>query len=160
MAKYYHSTDLSSFKGIGHELEDEMISVIGEYFVFKGERKSLVCKSGSDDDIKQGTDCIIYGVPVDVTANFYGKDNMSVLSESIDLIGGLKVEFGVRTGNSYKGYTPFETSVLVIGITGGNDSLLGRYMASIMASFREVIEAVIEVGQSQYWDWMDLHCPA
>lgn len=99
---------------------------------------------------------MIWGVPVDLTCNLAGKDYTEILPETVDIFGGIKVRFGVRTGNSHKGFSRFENPVLIIGIDA-SESFLGTWMENIVQAFGDKLEEIIETGQSQYWDWCDAH---
>lgn len=142
----------------GIEFEDELTQVCISHFqtksrkVNESEFKNL---SGTDRDKFEGTDVEIYKVGVDFTFNFGGKDHMEVLPGEVS---GRFVDFkfGVRTGNSHKGYTKFAHPVLVIGFSA-DSYYVKNYMANIVDDFRHHIEEIIDVGQGAYWDWMDLH---
>lgn len=153
MAKYYQSGFYSK-KNLGMELEDELVNVTSLYFSKKGD-KGFQPAVGTKADKEQGTDAYIWGVPCDFTCNFAGKDHMTVLQKDVPIGHGISVKFGVRTGNSYKGYKKFNTPVLVIGIDGADTSVLNRWLENITSLFASKIGDIIDVGQTQYWDWCD-----
>ena len=112
-------------------------------------------ESGTDRDKFEGVDVEIYGVGIDFTYFFSGKDHMEVLP---GLFSGryTDIKFGVRTGNSHHGYTKFKTPVLVIGIDA-ETSYVRNWMANIIDDFEKNFEKIIDMAQDAYWSWMDLH---
>ena len=127
-----------------------------------GRRRVLLRELKSDKrrcqhkaDKFAGTDAYMWGVPCDFTYNFSGKDHTVALPEDIDLFCGTKVRFGVRTGNSHKGFTKFERPVLVIGIDGADDSFIGSWLVNIVEAFGKKLQDIINLGQDQYWDWCE-----
>lgn len=159
MAKYYAHTipALSRYEGLGKELESELLEALYEHFRDKGDRNVVRITSGTDADLNGGTDALIWGVPCDITYNYLGKDHMEQLPKTFDLFAGTTVRFGVRTGNSHNGYTPFADPVLVIGIDGADDRMISTWMVNIVSAFKNAAETILDLGQSQYWDWMDAH---
>lgn len=149
MAKYYKSYEPQTGISLGKEFEGELIEKIS--YTFKEED----CFSTEQQDLFDGTDIFIYGIPCDFTYNFAGKDHMEILPEGLELAPGIEVRFGVRTGNSHNGYTQFKTPVLVIGFEGVDDEIIRNWMEKIVDRFVGKIHDIIEVGQSQYWDWVD-----
>ena len=133
MARYY-SSSIRSSHGLGIELEDELVCTCSEWFKKKGDPKGFVCTSGTAADKFAGT---------------------VALPEDIDLFCGTKVRFGVRTGNSHKGFTKFERPVLVIGIDGADDSFIGSWLVNIVEAFGKKLQDIINLGQDQYWDWCE-----
>ena len=142
----------------GIEFENELSDVCVKHFqaksktVSESEFKSF---SGTTRDEFEGVDVEIYKVGVDFTFNFSGKDHMEKLP---GIVYGRYVDFkfGVRTGNSHKGYTKFKTPVLVIGIDA-EASYVRNWMANIVDDFRKHLDEIIDLSQSAYWDWMDAH---
>lgn len=157
MAKKYYESYISSRNGLGIELEDELVCTCSDWFKAKGDPKGFVCTSGTAADKFAGTDAYMWGVPCDFTCNFTGKDHTEELPQSIDLFCGTKVRFGVRTGNSHKGYTKFEKPVLVIGIDGADEHFLGSWLTNIVETFGKQLQRIIDLGQDQYWDWCEVH---
>lgn len=145
----------SSFKGLGHEFEESVICEVCDVFKKNNDATGIVVTSGTEKDKFEGTDAIIWGIPCDFTYNYSSKDHMVKLPGTVSIFGGTEVKFGVRTGNSYRGYKKFKTPVLVIGIDIDNDSVLGTWMNNIVNSFAKNIEEILNVGQSAYWDWCD-----
>ena len=154
MARYYHVEALS-FRGFGYVLEENVIDTMSEYFDSIGDHDAIQCVSGTEQDLLQGTVLYIYRVPVDITNNLAGKDNTYVFDKAIDLFGGIRVRFGVRTGNSHHGYTPFETPVLVIALDGASDSFMSTWMTNILDALKKAAGTIIDAGMDQYWDWCD-----
>ena len=154
MAKYYEGIDLK--KGLGIELEESLTGAVVSHFMAMDDNGAVQYTGGTRLDIEQGTDLVIWGIPTDFTCNFAGKDHMEILPETVDIFGGVKVRFGVRTGNSHRGFTRFKTPVLVIGIDAV-ESFLGTWMENIVQAFAGKLDEIIETGQSQYWDWCDAH---
>lgn len=82
----------------------------------------------SDMDHYQGTDMIVDNdTHIDATADFADKDHMPLWKET-DIPATISRNFkiGIRTGNSYKNYTEFNTPVVVVGI----DASPGDYDAN------------------------------
>ncbi len=152
MANYYL---FSSPTGI--EFEEELADCCVRHFTVKGDvsKKTFRTFSGTTHDTHDGVDVEIYGVGTDFTFNFSNKDHMEVLPVVIE---GRTVDFkfGIRTGNSHKGFTKFETPVLVIGFDA-DASYVRNFMARITSDFSNMLEKIIETGQDAYWNWMDAH---
>ena len=91
---------------VGIEFEDEIIEKIGT--VTKNIRLALAA-----EDRFFGTDCVIDGVPVDVTLNYENKTYMRKLEKCVRHGIG-EVYYGIRKSN---GHIRFETPVLVIGFS-------------------------------------------
>ena len=132
----------------GKEIEGETISIA--YDIIGDNCRSVV---GTRLDKEQGVDCIIYGVPCDITINIGEKDNMDSLAENIDL-DYATVKFGVRTGNKHH---PFDEPVLVIGIDAGGVYKFRQEHICIMERVRKTFREIIDIGQDQYWEWVDNH---
>lgn len=120
----------------------------------KTDKNAVVVTSETALDKFQGTDLFIWGIPCDFTYDIMGKDNMDLLDEEVRLLSDCTLKFGVRTGNSHNGYTPFETPVLVIGVQA-SDWYIGRYATKIALAFKKRLHDIIDVAQSAYWDWCD-----
>ena len=151
MAANYHEEKL------GMLLEQDLTASLKDHFA--DDPDAVVYAGGTEADIEQGTDLFIYGVPVDITFNFTGKDHLEAFAEKVDVFGGVDVSFGVRTGNSHKGFSRFKKPVLVIGIDA-SESFIRDWMPRIISSFIEKIDEIIDVSQSQYWDWCDANAIA
>lgn len=125
--------------------------------------EAIVWKIGTDcrkatreEDKNHGTDMYVYGVPCDITCDIMDKDHTVILSQRYELsFSGIKICFGVRTGNSHNGYTRFDTPVLVIGFEGLTFETMREWKERIISVFVQKLDEIIDVGQSQYWDWMD-----
>lgn len=131
---------------LGTDFEDEVVDIIQNTI---GE--DCIRLSGSYEDRAEGTDATIYGLPCDITVNFYGKDHMEELPAVVPL-DFATVRFGVRTGNSHNGFTPFENPVLVIGIDGFD---IKQYKWYILNEFKKRIDEILEIGQDEYWNYID-----
>jgi len=131
---------------IGKELEDEVSFVM---------KKIGVSKIGSKEDKEQGTDIVIYGVPCDITCDYYGKDHMEKLPKVLDL-KHIRISYGVRTGNNHNGFTKFDIPVLVIGIDAPIE-YVKNYFDTIIDDIKRNLDEVVDMGQSQYFDWCDLN---
>lgn len=145
---------------VGVEFEADLADVCIRHFAAKTacagkKRRDFVIESGTDRDKFEGVDVEIYGVGIDFTYFFSGKDHMEVLP---GLFSGryTDIKFGVRTGNSHHGYTKFKTPVLVIGIDA-ETSYVRNWMANIIDDFEKNFEKIIDMAQDAYWGWMDLH---
>jgi hypothetical protein len=138
---------------LGVEFEQELCEVCRETFHNMGDVKGFQSVNGTKADLEQGTDCYIWGVPVDFTYNFEGKDHTEELPESI-ITREATFRFGVRTGNSHNGYTQFDTPVLVIGIDE-TDSFVRMFLGNIVEAFKNKLMDIINLGQDQYWEYLD-----
>lgn len=143
---------------LGIELEEEFTTACSEWFRARGDSGFVRC-SGTILDKEAGTDAIIWGVPTDFTYYFSGKDYTEVLPGTVDLSIGPKVFFGVRTGNSHKGYTKFERPVLILGLEV-DSKFIRNWMNNLVDSFKAKLPEILEIGQALYWDWCDANSVA
>jgi len=137
----------------GLEFEDEMIILISDYAKkFYGEDAVQFAKTKEERikaDREQGTDFLLYGIPVDTTLNFHGKDNMDDIGEMP--LNGFNVNFGFRKGNKRK---EFNTPVLVIGasspveITKNN---MWYYIQEIKTNIQNILDKAFDL----YYDAID-----
>lgn len=138
---------------VGMKFEDDIM------YIFKSTLSSgsVIDCTGTKDDIFKGTDAIIYGIRVDFTTNFSKKSHMVKLPESINLGHcGVDINFGVRTGNSHKGYTKFEEPVLVIGVDA-DAKYIHTWMDAIIETIKTRINEIIDIGQDQFLDYCETH---
>ena len=135
-------------KPLGRELED------GLRFVFKKVYGKDFRLPSLEEDENEGTDAFIRGVRVDFTANMAEKDHCTIAESEFDLGDGIKVQFGVRTGNSYQGETLFSEPVLVIGING-NQRFLNKNLLDILDVIREKADDILAAGEDVYWAFTD-----
>jgi hypothetical protein len=149
MAKRYSKIIMKRRTGIA--FEEDLVTSMADHFKSTGDPGAIKYLGGTRIDREEGTDLTIWGVPIDITLNLQEKDHTKILPESTELLGGIKVRFGVRTGN--RGHQ-FKTPVLVIGL----DAMSGFVRAwenNIIQAFTDKLDEIIELGQSQYWDWCD-----
>lgn len=139
---------------MGTYFEDELLLTARKFFGGKNIVGTYEETTGTAADLFEGTDCKIWGLPTDFTYNFTNKDHMTVLKNSVDLFCGVRVKFGVRTGN---GHADFDTPVLVIGFEC-DSAWLRAMWENIFDDIRKNFEEIINVGQDQYWDFVDLLC--
>lgn len=164
----------------GHEFEKAMAEPMAAYCLAEDIDYRIV--SGTDEDIFGGTDCRVYGNLGAITSNagilrmdftssfsgktredgsFGGKDNMPVLwspSSRIE-IAGRPVKFGIRTGNSSRG---FPWPVVVIGLDmplkGADMSAVRKGMAEnagkILREAGEALSAYTYMTEPAYAAWL------
>ena len=137
----------------GNEFEDSLSFETHDYFREKKDFKAVETLSGSEMDLYEGSDLKIWGVPVDLTFAFSAKDNMTVISQTVELECST-VKFGVRFGNTHKGFTKFTTPVLVIGVDE-DTRFIKMYLERLAESFRRHLNRILEVGFDSYWDTLD-----
>ena len=155
-SKNYYNVQGIAYRGFGFELEDELVNV---FYEILGDDIDVV--TGSEMDKCSGTDLFIYKVPVDLTANLYGKDHTHFFDAAVELFGGVTARFGIRFGNRHDGGHDFETPVLVIGLCGiSSASWLHTWGQNVMDAFRRELESIVETGMGLYWDWLDGMEPA
>lgn len=148
---------MNNFSGIfdlstGYELEDELVDSFSYYFKKKGLlTKEIFRRSNKDEDVTLGTDAFVYGLPIDFTCNFSGKNHTEVLNTAISLSGIGSIRFGIRTGN---GRTKFEKPVLIIGIDT-DQYLRKNQIVHVVDAVSSKIERIIEVGSDAYWGYCD-----
>lgn len=96
---------------------------------------------GSPDDIEQGTDIIINDLRLDVTTDFFDKDNVALpIDTNIIAFDYTTYQLCVRTGNSYKGGQKFTHPVIVIGIPCDS----GNYTRRVQDLMAETLEQHME----------------
>ena len=108
---YYKDKNFTRFDQRGRVFEDDCIRKIKEC-IFTAKTGELEDVSGTEMDTRKGTDFLFNGIPIDVTYNFFGKDNMTIIEDSYTLPLGVTVKFGIRYGNNRSRFT---TPVLVVG---------------------------------------------
>lgn len=108
-------------------------------------------------DLEEGTDFFWNRIRTDVTANFSGKDHMIRLpgaySVSIPYIGEVEVEYGIRTGNSYR---MFKMPVLVVGFDMAGQQL-SRFHDAVISAIRNNWGKIMDLGESLFWNFDDTH---
>lgn len=149
MAKYYKDA-IKVSRSLGAEFEDSLAISIEDHFVAAGDRKAVQRTGGTRLDWAYGTDLFIWGIPVDLTCAIAGKDHIEKLPLTTEVFG-IKVEFAVRTANYHH---RFRTPVLVIGFAS-TESFARAWMDRITEEFCVRIEEIMDMAQSQYWDWCD-----
>lgn len=144
------SNDFSAVENyeLGRELED------GLRFVFKKFYGKDFVLPTKEQDEKEGKDGILFRIGVDFTARINGKDHCTVAKKEFDLGDGVKVQFGVRTGNSHNGGTKFPEPVLVIGVTG-NQQFVYKNMLEILDKIKENLDDIFAAGEDVYWAFQD-----
>ena len=146
-----------TYKCYGYQFEDSIVAGLDDHF--KGRRDIYQASSGTKEDLEQGVDFTLYGVPCDITYNFFGKNFTEKLERSVTIMPGIDVFFGVRTGNSHQNYTSFKTPVLVIGVDA-DTATLKNWMETIVDAFMQKVDEIIDCGQDQYLDWLDQNAMA
>lgn len=125
-----------------------------------GRTRGFKSTVGTALDTHGGTDFIIDGVRVDVTARPVEckSGEVHVLPESMNLEGGFAyIDYGLRRSNGHKGAGDFDQPVLVIGIRAGYcGSLHNRRVWNRLDDIvAERIRDIVELGMSQFWDGCD-----
>lgn len=105
------------------------------------------------EDRNNGTDAFLWGVRIDFTYNFYGKNNTEQLSANVELPCGIDVRYGVRTGNEV---VSFKEPVLVIGVDCDSHELRYQY-DRIVSEIKTRAHEIIETGIDMFWSWIDVH---
>jgi len=115
--------------------------------------KVLVDIHGTSMDMDEGTDMILYGVRMDPTTAMSTKDHMRLLDVEFPLPRlNLSIRFGIRTGNSHCGFTPFPEPVLVFGY----DSSSTRWgVEAVAAEVAGCIDRIIDTGIDLYYSYID-----
>ena len=136
MAKY-------SWELPGLEFESDLVELISN--VSKKEwGVSAFLQSTRQQDIKEGTDCVVLGVPIDVTLNFDKKNKMWDSAQIFDL-GLCRIRFGVRYGNDKRS---FAVPTLVIGIE--SYSSVKTWLVNILDEVKKYIKEILENGIDLY----------
>lgn len=149
MANNYLSIEFTK-KRFGKDLEEVMSFYLTRWSEGNNGFKDT---TNTDKDFYEGTDAVVYGVPVDFTANPY-KNNTSVFDfSSIISFSGhdVTIKFGVRTGN---GFVNFETPTLVIFVEDLSKSMQRDIDEFGEAFFRE-IDNLLDTGFDLYWSFVD-----
>lgn len=120
------------------------------------EYRDLINTTGTEQDYYEGTDATLWGVPIDFTYHFNGKDYTDELlhsNEWIVLPCGILVKIGVRTGNAHH---DFEKPVLVVGLSCDYEELKANYKNALY-QFVNRCQFIFELAFDRYWDWCDAH---
>ena len=137
----------------GRYLEESLERRLDIYFRHIGRLDCLKKTIGTADDLKKGTDCVIYGVPIDFTSDALKDNTVWHPEREMRLMNGVDVEFGIRTGNSHNGYTEFDEPTLVVYIKCffGN---IKHMMETIVDEFIKKFDDIFDVGQELYYDFV------
>jgi len=131
------------FEKSGHEFESRLVDVVLSAATREWGTKSVKF-STSKQDVYEGTDLFVLGVPIDVTLAFAKKNHTrQVGSLQID---GVTVDLGVRYGN---GKAIFETPVLVIGA----ETAVGITKSNMWVALDTIkthIKDILETGMDEY----------
>ena len=122
----------------------------------KRSRLDIQITTGTDLDKKEGTDAVIDGVPVDLTANYAKKIRMDVHPPRYELAAReitVPVRFGVRFGNQHH---TFQTPVLVVGMDLAAP-FLRKYEEEIAEKFGKEAEKLMDMGFDAYWTYSEQH---
>jgi hypothetical protein len=149
-----------------------MAKVVEENKVEKKVQKDYFMFATEQEDRKFGTDFFAYGVPMDVTLDFDGKDKLEVLPGRLKLDDdGNVVKFGMRFGNAHHDFETAEDRanpkveklVLVIAFaredktfTNPDDLRIKRgEFKYLVQQFEKNFTTIIEEAQAAYWDKRD-----
>lgn len=145
MKDYYNFEDR-----LGLEFEDNVCRRI-ETFV---NNDGCFERSDRKADKEEGTDCKIYGLPVDITYKpISEKDHCLPLEGlSIQLDCGIVVRYGIRTGNNF-GHT-FVNPVLVISFAC-DSAWLRAMMEDIVSSIARYLDDIITIGEDAFCDYCE-----
>ena len=120
------------------------------------EYPDLLSTGGTKLDYEEGTDALLWGVPVDFTYHFNGKDYTDELlnpGEWFILPCEIPVKLGVRTGNTHH---DFDKPVLVVGLSCDREELISK-MDSAIRQFVYFANQIFELAFDRYWEWCDAH---
>lgn len=133
MSYYFSSVESAVFGGSsGKRFENDL------YNVFRRNDKKTMLKTGTDMDIKEGTDLIYNGVHIDATTNFSSKKYMPyIMDTGIEVLPGENLKIGIRHGNKHHGYTGFKKPVVVIGMDCPPGSTYNTYEDEIFDVIQE-----------------------
>jgi len=140
----------------GHVLEAKLVNTCAEFY--KSQSKNGLVETSvfryatQEEDKFFGTDAFFYGLPVDFTCNFSGKNHMEDLQVSVELPKIGKIKFGVRTGN---GKIRFDMPVLVIGVETNDGYLAKSAIGRVTCAVRAQLQKIIDVGTNNYWEYCD-----
>jgi len=132
------------FEAGGHEFESFIADIVS-IFAKREWGTKAVKFSTEKQDLYEGTDLFVLGVPIDVTLAFAKKEKTNRLETLV--IDGVTIDFGLRLGN-WK--ANFKTPVLVIGaetavgITKSN-------MWAVLDTFKSNIKEILDTGMDQYF---------
>lgn len=97
----------------GKEFEDSVIFALKETFK-NNKTYNIVNYTGTDQDIKEGTDFTCGGIRFDATTNFSEKNNMPwIMDTGLDATPFHNFQLGIRNHNNRKA---FPAPVIVLGI--------------------------------------------
>lgn len=140
----------------GRLLEKSLTDSLYDYADQSGEagNEKVFRPSTEDEDLYEGTDMFIYGIPVDITSYIEGKDRTHLFDPVviIDEQKGYYVQFGVRRGNSKE---DFKIPVAVIGLSTYSGQMSRWEIGDITERFQENIEEVITTLEDEYFKYCD-----
>lgn len=137
----------------GRYFEKSIIEIAFNYF-FKNNMGELFSDmTGTEADVKEGTDMMDGEIPIDWTSAFCTKDHMFVFSKTVHLTHWGDVQYGIRTGNACH---TFASPVLVIGFSMLPEAMNGC-MNSVMADFENHMSEILVTGEDLYYDYIDSH---
>jgi len=131
------------FESNSYEFEADMVDVITTFAKREWGVKSVKF-STRKQDLFEGTDLFVVGIPIDVTMNFAQKNNTQKLGE-MD-VDGISIDFGVRIGN---GNVDFKTPVLVLGVESAAG--IGRSnLWVVIETVKSNIKEILNKGMDKY----------
>lgn len=151
---------INKMKASGHYVPktagENLESMVTELFTESYGKDAVTYSIGTKKDIYNGVDIELYQVPIDITMN-PDKDHVEWSDNIVEIpFMGLQARFGVRTGNSYKGFTKFETPVLIVLVDGIVDNKwFYNHLTNIEDSIRKVLRSIVDIGMDTYFDYMD-----
>ena len=141
----------------GEKLEAMSVELFEEEYGINAVKYNV----GSSKDLYEGNDLELFRIPLDITMN-PNKDHTewSKKITRIPFMGfnGIAIKWGVRTGNSHKGFTRFETPVLVMQVDGiPSNQFFFNYMVNIKSAIKKNLREIVDNGMDFYYNFMDEH---
>lgn len=135
----------------GIEFEGELVNVLRAYAKKNGTEKFFIKTAGTERDYFYGTDCIVDGIPVDLTCGFDRKGHIIELPDVVTTKTGEEIRFAIRTGN---GHIEFKTPVIVIGINA-DPHFLSSWMEKIIGGISEKVNDIMDVVNERFYEYCD-----
>jgi len=132
------------FNAGGHQFESDVVDAVSS-FAKREWGIGAVKFSTAKQDLYEGTDVFILGVPIDFTLAFEKKNKTRRLGALT--LNGVTIEFGIRIGN---GKANFKIPVLVIGAETAV-GITKNNMWVVLDTIKSHVQEIINKGMDAYF---------
>ena len=140
---YGYDMDYILTDALGKEYEVEVIGGLKD-----GLDNANVAKATEEQDLYEGTDCIVDGIRVDTTYAFSTKDHMHL----VRYYEGLDMYMGIRTGNCH---CKFDEPVVVVGNNYTDEYVRGYILPNLYSKTKNMAENIFDAIFDLFCEYED-----